>query len=79
MSIAKTWSFPGADIGSDHELVMMTFKLRLQRVTNQSSIRIRFSLEKLKEPNIAEIFQATIGRKFAPLLALENQDTEVVS
>ena len=76
VNIAKTRSFPGADIGSDHELVMMTFKLRLQRVKNQGSIRIRFSLEKLKDPNIAEIFQATIGGKFTPLLALENQDIE---
>ena len=64
MNIAKTRSFPGADIGSDRELVMMTFKLRFQRVKNQGSIRIRFSLEKLKDPNIAG--------KFAPLLALEN-------
>ena len=75
--IAKTRSFPGADIGSDHILVMMTFKLYLQRVKIQGSIRIRFSLEKLKDPNIAEFFQATIGEKFAPLLALENQDTEI--
>ena len=56
---------------------MMTFKLRLQRVKNQDSIRIRFSLEKLKDPNIADFFQATIGGKFAPLLALENQGTEI--
>ena len=76
VNIAKTTSFPGADVGSDHELVVMTFRLRLQRVTNQGSTRIRFSLEKLKDPNIAEIFRATIGGNFAPLLALENQDTE---
>ena len=44
---------------------------------NQGNIRIRLSLEKLKDPNIAEIFQATIGGKFAPVLALENQDTEI--
>ena len=56
---------------------MMTFKLRLQRVKNQGSIRIRCSLEKLKDPNIAEIFQATIGGKFAPLLTLENQDIDI--
>ena len=55
---------------------MMTFRLLLQRMRNQGNIRIRFSLEKPKEPNIAEIFRATIGGKFAPLLALENQDTE---
>ena len=63
-------------IGSDHELVMMTFRLSLQRMKNQGNIRIRFSLEKLKDPNIAEIFRATIGGKLAPLLVLENQDTE---
>ena len=76
-NIAKTRSFPGADVGSDHELVMMTFKLRLQRMKSQGNKRIRFSLEKLKDPNIAEIFRATIGGKFAPLLVLGNQDTEI--
>ena len=34
-------------------------------------------MEKLKDPNIAEAFQATIGGKLAPLLALENQLTEI--
>ena len=78
VNMVKTRSFPGTDTGSDHELVMMTFRLRLQRVQNQGSIRIRFSLEKLMDPNIAEIFQVTIGLggKFAPLLTLENQDTK---
>ena len=72
VNIAKTRSFPGADIGSDLEILIMTFRLHLQRVKNKGSIRIRFSLEKLKYPNIEEIFRATIGGKFAPLLALEN-------
>ena len=44
---------------------------------NQGSIRIRFSLEKLKDPNIAKVFRATIGGKFAPLPAPENQDAEI--
>ena len=56
---------------------MMTFRLHVQRKKNQNSVRNRFSLEKLKDPNIAEIFRATIGGKFAPLLAHENQDTEI--
>ena len=29
VNIHRTWSFPGADIGSDHDLVMMTFRVRL--------------------------------------------------
>ena len=44
---------------------------------NQGNIIIRFSLEKLKDPNTADIFRSTIGAKFAPLLALENRDTEI--
>ena len=76
VNIAQNRSLPGAHIGSDHELVLMNFRLRLQRMKNQGNIRIRFSLEKLKDPNITEIFRATIGQ-FAPLHALENQDTEI--
>ena len=34
VNIAKTRRFPGADIGSDHELVMMTFRLHLQSMKN---------------------------------------------
>ena len=79
VNIVKTRSFPGAFIGCDHELVMITFRLRFQRVKTQGSIRIRFSLEildKLKDPNIAGFSRAALGGKFAPLHALENQDTE---
>ena len=36
INIAKTRSFPGADIGSDHDLVMMNFRLRLKKLSNQS-------------------------------------------
>ena len=32
VNIAKTRNFPGADIESDHGVVMMTFRLRLQRL-----------------------------------------------
>ena len=49
INIAKTRSFPGADIGSDHDLVMMTFKLHLKKVSKQGHTRIRFDFEKLKD------------------------------
>ena len=32
VNTAKTRSFPGADIGSDHDLVMMSFRLRLKKI-----------------------------------------------
>ena len=37
VNIAKTRSFPGADIGSDHGLVMMTFKLHLKRAKKNAT------------------------------------------
>ena len=77
INIAKTRSFPGADIGSDHELVIMTFKLHLKRVKKQGHTRIKFDLEKLKDPTIAEAFQAMIGGKFAALTTLCDDDRDI--
>ena len=51
VNIARTRSFPGADTGSDHELVMMTFRLHLKKVNKQGHTRIKFDLEKLKDPS----------------------------
>ena len=68
VNITKNRSFSGADIGSDHELVMMTFKSHLKRKKKQCSTRIRFDLEKLKDPEVAEIIQAKTGGKFASTL-----------
>ena len=71
VNINKTRSFPGADIGSDHELVMMNFNVRLKKLKKNESVRIKFDLEKLKDPEVVEIFQASIGGRFAPLLMIE--------
>ena len=72
VNIAKTQSSPGADIGSNHELVMTTFKLHLKRAKKQCNKRIRFDLEKLKDHEVAEIFQAKIGGRFAALFILDS-------
>ncbi|XP_076452247.1 uncharacterized protein LOC143287892 [Babylonia areolata] len=57
----------GADIGSDHDLVLATFKLKLKCKRCPRNPRIRFDLEKLKDPEIADVFQAQVGGKFAAL------------
>ena len=77
VNIAKTRSFPGADIGSDHDLVMMTFKLHLKKVSKQGHSRIRFDLEKLRDPEVAETFKAMIAGKFAPLTLLDADDVNM--
>ena len=45
----------------------MTFKLHLNMAKQKCNTSIRFDLEKLKDPEVAEIFQAKIGGKFAAL------------
>ena len=79
VNIARTQSFPGADIGSDHNLLVMTFHLCLKRISKPKHTRLKFDLEKLKELSVLETFQAMIGGKFAPLTIMDNEDTDLDS
>ena len=79
MNIARTQSFPGTDIGSDHDLLMMTFRLRLKKNSKQKHTRLKYDLEKLKDPNVLETFQAMLSGRFAPLTIMSNEDTDIDS
>ena len=67
--------FSGADIGSDHNLLMVTLHLHLKRISKPKHTRLKFDLEKLKDPNVLETFQAMTGGRFAPLTIISNEDT----
>ena len=41
--------------------------------------RLFLFLEKLKDPNVLETFQAMIGRKFAPLTIMSKEDIDIYS
>ena len=58
---------------------MMTFHLCLKRIIMPKYTRLKFDLEKLKDPNMFETFQAMIGGKFAPLTIMNNEDTDLDS
>ena len=79
VNIHRTRSFPGADIGSDNDLVMMTFRVRLKKARKPNQPRLRFDLEKLRDPDVACTFQATIGGKLvgAPLIGLSDGDMDI--
>ena len=74
----RTQSPPGADIGSDHDLLMMTFRLRLKRISKPKHTRLEFDLEKLKYSNVLETFQVMIG-KFTLLTIMNNEHTDLNS
>ena len=74
VNIARTRSFPEADIGSDHDLLMMTFHHRLKKISKSKLTRLKFDLEKLNDPNMLETFQAMIGWELTPFTVIKNED-----
>ena len=76
---ARTRTFPGADVGSDYDMVMMTFQTRLKNSRKPTQPRIRFDLEKLNDPKVMSAFRATIGGRFAPLATLVDEDADLDS
>ena len=53
VNIHRTRSFPAADIESDHDLVMIAFRIRLENARKLNQPRLRFDLEKLRDPDVA--------------------------
>ena len=72
-------SFSGADIGSHHDLLMMTFQIQLKKTKKPTQSILRFDFEKLRNPDVASTFQATIHTvgKFAPLIHLRDDDIDI--
>ena len=71
--------FPGSGIGSDQDLLMITFHLRLERISKPKHTRLKFGVKKLKDPNVLETFQAMTSGKFAPLTIMNNEGTDMDS
>ena len=51
MKIARARSFPGADIGSDHDL-RLRLKKKKKKISKPKHTRLKFDLAKLKDPNV---------------------------
>ena len=54
--------------------MMMTFRIRLKKARKPKQPRLRFDLKKLRDPDVACTFQATIGGAIAPHLGLRDED-----
>ena len=76
VNIHRTRSFLTDDIGSDHDLVMMTFRERQKKVRKPSQLIRRFDLEKLRGPDVANIFQPTICGEFVRFIGLRADDMD---
>ena len=58
--------------GSDHDFVMMTFRVRLKKTKKPTQTRLMFELKKLRNPVVTGTFQAKISGRFAPLINLRD-------
>ena len=57
---------------------MIIFRLRLKKISKPKHTRLKFDLEKLKDPNVLKTFEAMIGGKSAPL-TMSYEDTDIES
>ncbi|MEW8546447.1 MAG: hypothetical protein AB2693_23260 [Candidatus Thiodiazotropha sp.] len=53
--------------------------MRLKKARKQTQSRLKFDLEKLRDPAVAHSFQATLGGKFSPLIGLRHDDMDIDS
>ena len=58
---------------------MVTFRLHLKKISKAKHTRLKFDIEKLKDPNVLESFQALIGGRFAPLTIMSNENADIDS
>ena len=64
----------GADVGSDHHLLLATVKLQLRRnPTKAYECRQRYSIARLRNPDISKKFSVAVKNKYE---ALSNTDVE---
>ena len=68
---------PAADIGSDHDLEMMTCRLRQKIAQQQTSKRMKYNVDVLNSPNLMQQFNAVLGGKFRQLIDLTDTDVDV--
>ena len=58
-------------------MLIMTFHLCLKRISRPKYTRLKIDLQKLKNPNVLETFQAIIDGKLASLTIINNDDADM--
>ena len=64
----------GADVSSDHHLLMTTVRLRLKRFTNANSTQTKYNVGLLRNKDTQAAFQISLSNRFQPLQELIEDD-----
>ena len=75
--VTNSRSFPSADVGSDHQLVMANMKLKFKTKTKPNHPK-RYEVFKLKNETTRRKYEIEIGGRFAPLLNDEETDANTL-
>ena len=68
----------GADVSSDHHLLMTTVKLRLKRFTTANSTWTKYNVGLLRDKDTQAAFQISLSNRFQPLQELiEDNETDI--
>ena len=78
VSSARTQNFPGADIGSGHVLLMMTFHLHEKRISKPKHTTQVWP-RKAERPQCVGCLQSYDRWEVAPLTIMNNEDTDMDS
>ncbi|XP_073841196.1 uncharacterized protein [Musca autumnalis] len=70
--VTKTSTYPGADVPSDHVLLMTKLQTKL-RTNMKKKIRKRINVEKLDEPSIKTEIKALIGHEFSKIEGMDSE------
>ncbi|XP_073820464.1 uncharacterized protein [Musca autumnalis] len=70
--VTKTSTYPGADVPSDHVLLMTKLQTKL-RTNMKKKIRKRMNVEKLDEPSIKTEIKALIGQEFSKIEGMDSE------
>lgn len=69
----------GADVPSDHHLLMMTSKLRLKKHSHPTNPRKKYNVGLLRSKDVQDAFKPSFSNKFQPLQELLDEDSESVA
>ena len=64
----------GADVGSDHHLLMAKVRLRIAKVRKGDSGRVRFDVSKLKDLEVRNAFKLALHNRFEGLQQLMEEE-----